>query len=128
MNHRRITFLIAMSVSFLCLLTGSWWMSSRPLALSGAERVVGLAVVAAGGYAVAMWVIRRLEAWKGRRVRAFLERAAQPMEIMTVRCEVCDGDEFLEGPHGGLCTNIKCVQCSAEYNYGPGLMERIRRH
>ena len=25
-----------------------------------------------------------------------------------------------------LCTNIKCSQCSAEYNYGPGIMERIR--
>ena len=127
MNHRRIILAIEMSTSLVFLLAGLWWSSSHLLTLNRFERFVGLVVVAVGGYAVAMQAIRRLEAWRDRRGRVFRVRSAQPMEIMNVRCEVCDCDEFLEGPHGGLCTNIKCVQCSAEYNYGPGIMERIRR-
>ena len=33
---------------------------------------------------------------------------------------------FLEGPHGGNCTNIKCKGCGAEYNVCPPFFaERI---
>ena len=33
---------------------------------------------------------------------------------------------FLEGPHGGNCTNIKCKECGAEYNvFPPFFAERI---
>ncbi len=31
-------------------------------------------------------------------------------------CPDCGGDEFLEGPRGGLAVNIRCKQCGAEFN------------
>lgn len=128
MNRRRHVAWLALSSSLLVMLAAFWYLSSHLLTLSRSERLVGLGVVTAGWYAFSALAIRRLEAWRGRRERDFSGRAAQPMEVMTVRCEACDGDEFLEGPSGGLCTNIKCVNCSAEYNFGPGIMERIHRH
>jgi len=127
MNHRLMIFLFVMT-SLVCLLVGFWWMVLHFLAFSVVDRIVGLAVVTAGWYIVTLLAVRWLASWRKGRGRSFLGRAAQSMEIMTVRCEVCDGYEFLEGPHGGLCTNIKCVVCSAEYNYGPGIMERIHRN
>ena len=127
MNHRRMILLFVTLNSLVWLLAGFWRLSSHLPNLSLAERIVGLAVVAVGWHAASMLVIRQVESWWERRQRNFPERAAQPLEDMTVRCVVCDGDEFIEGPRGGLCTNIKCVRCSAEYNLGPGIMERIYR-
>jgi hypothetical protein len=113
MRRRRRGIWFALSISLAWIVIGFWYLSSHLLALSKAERLVGLGVVTVGWYAFSALAIRRLEAWRGRREGDLSGRAAQPMEAMTVRCEVCDGDEFLEGPSGGLCTNIKCVQCSA---------------
>ena len=127
MSRRHWGIWLALSSSLAWILFGFWYLSSHLLALGKAERLMGLGVVVVGWYAFSVLAIRSLEAWRGRRERDLSGRAAQPMEAMTVRCEVCDGDEFLEGPSGGLCTNIKCVGCSAEYNFGPGIMERIHR-
>ena len=127
MKHRRMILLFAMLNSLVWLLAGFWWLSSHLLNLSPAERIVGLVVVTAGWHTVSMMAIRQLESWWEGRECNFPERSAQPLEAMNVTCEVCGGDEFLEGPKGGLCTNIKCVGCSAEYNFGPGIMERIYR-
>ena len=126
MNHRLMIFLSVM-VSLAVLLVGLWWTILHLTAFCMVDRIMGMMVVTAGWAVVAHSVVWRLASWRGRREMAFPVRAAQPMVIVDVRCEVCDCDEFLEGPHGGLCTNIKCSQCSAEYNYGPGIMERIRR-
>ncbi len=48
------------------------------------------------------------------------------------RCPDCDGIEFLRGPEGGLCINIKCASCGACFNFCPrcavlpgGYVERI---
>ena len=126
MNHRPMIFLSVMA-SLAVLLVGLWWTILHLTAFSMVDRIVGMMVVTAGWYVATLLAVRWLASWRERRERAFPVRAAQPMVIVDVRCEVCDCDEFLEGPHGGLCTNIKCAQCSAEYNYGPGIMERIRR-
>jgi len=125
---RRACLLFVLSATFLGLLLGSWYLSSHLHTLSRGERSIGLGVATVGWGFGSLWFARQAAAWWGKRKREFPERAAQPEENMTVRCEVCDGDEFLEGPHGGLCTNIKCVACSAEYNHGPGIMERIHRN
>ena len=39
------------------------------------------------------------------------------------RCPDCQGTRFLEGPHGGMCVNIKCAStsCGSEFNIVPGL-------
>ena len=127
MNHRRMILLFVTLNSLAWLLMGFWRLSSHIPNLSMAEWIVGLVVVAVGWHAASMLAIRQVESWWERRQRNFPERAAQPLEVMTVRCVACDGDEFIEGPKGGLCTNIKCVRCLAEYNLGPGIMERIYR-
>lgn len=31
-------------------------------------------------------------------------------------CPFCKSQKFLEGPHGGLCINIKCADCGATFN------------
>lgn len=36
------------------------------------------------------------------------------------KCPDCDGDKFLEGPHGGASVNIKCAKCGARFNIVPG--------
>ena len=41
-------------------------------------------------------------------------------------CPDCGGEDFLAGPCGGLCQNIKCVKCGQEWNdMGPFGLERI---
>lgn len=49
-------------------------------------------------------------------------------------CPDCGKDEFLAGPCGGLCQNIKCAVCGSEFNFCPpcfampiGYAERIGR-
>lgn len=38
------------------------------------------------------------------------------------RCGRCNGLTFLEGPHGGLSINVRCVSCGATYfTTPPGL-------
>jgi hypothetical protein len=121
MNFRRKGQIFALSTTFAWISIGCWYLSSHLLTLDLVEKNVGTVVVAVGWYILSMMAVCRLDSWRSQ------QRAAQPLESMTVRCAVCDGDEFLEGPSGGLCTNIKCVGCSAEYNFGPGTMERIYR-
>lgn len=41
------------------------------------------------------------------------------------RCPDCRGDEFLEGPSGGMSTNIMCSSCGARFNMSPFGAERI---
>jgi hypothetical protein len=31
-------------------------------------------------------------------------------------CLHCGGTRFYDGPHGGWCVNITCVECGARYN------------
>lgn len=31
-------------------------------------------------------------------------------------CPFCESKEFLEGPHGGLSINFKCVGCGTTFN------------
>ena len=32
------------------------------------------------------------------------------------RCPDCHGQDFLEGPHGGMCVNIECSNCGSRFN------------
>ena len=124
-KHGSFMMWTVLSSSLVLPMIGFWHLHAHLPSLSVWERIVRLILVSVGWYVAASKVVLRLFRWWERRGESKLVREAQPMEIMNVRCEICDCDEFLEGPHGGLCTNIKCVQCSAEYNYGPGIMERI---
>src|SRR5215469_15192280 len=42
-------------------------------------------------------------------------------------CPDCGNEEWLEGPSGGMSTNIKCTKCGLWLNHTPvlGLAERI---
>ena len=43
-------------------------------------------------------------------------------------CPDCQGDKFLEGPHGGASVNIMCAndECKSRFNVCPGMFaERI---
>jgi hypothetical protein len=40
-------------------------------------------------------------------------------------CPDCGGKKFLEGPQGGLCTNIMCAKCRHRFNASPFGLERI---
>ena len=126
MSHRRLAWRIALSVIRVGMLLWIWSMFSRIRSISRIELAVGLVVVAVGWQVTSMWADRAVSEWWERRRRSSPGRVSSG-EIRNVRCEICDSDEFLEGLHGDLCTNIKCVVCSAEYNYGPGIMERIHR-
>jgi hypothetical protein len=46
-----------------------------------------------------------------------------------LRCTYCNGNEFYEGPSGGMCTNILCENpdCRHWFNYGPGLFEDMNK-
>ena len=33
------------------------------------------------------------------------------------KCPDCGNTEFLFGPSGGLCVNVKCMECGSKYNY-----------
>ena len=35
-------------------------------------------------------------------------------------CPFCGSQQWFEGPHGGLCTNIFCKHCDVGINIGPG--------
>lgn len=51
------------------------------------------------------------------------------MQPWNGRCPDCHGTQWLEGPEGGLCINLKCPTCGARINVAriPGvpLYERI---
>lgn len=34
-------------------------------------------------------------------------------------CPDCGGEDFLEGPHGGLAVNVKCSKCGCKLNITP---------
>jgi len=34
-------------------------------------------------------------------------------------CPECGGKDFLEGPHGGMAINVKCVKCGYVLNVVP---------
>ena len=127
MSRQRLAWRIALSVIRVGMLLWIWSMFSCIRSISRIEMVVGLVVMTVGWQVTSMWADRAMSGWWGRRRRPSPGRVSSG-EIRNVRCEICDSDEFLEGPRGGLCTNIKCVVCSAEYNYGPGIMERIHRN
>jgi hypothetical protein len=127
MIRRRLAWRIALGVVRVGMLLWIWSMFSRIRSISRIEMVVGLVVMTVGWQVTSMWADRVVSEWWERRKRSSPGRVSLG-EIRNVKCEVCDSEEFLEGPHGGLCTNIKCVVCSAEYNYGPGIMERIHRN
>ncbi len=40
-------------------------------------------------------------------------------------CPDCATQTLLRGPEGGLCQNVKCSKCEAEFNVGPITAERI---
>ena len=42
------------------------------------------------------------------------------------RCPDCSGEEFFEGPSGGLSVNIRCGKCGNWFNHSPFSLERIR--
>jgi LSD1 subclass zinc finger protein len=56
-----------------------------------------------------------LEKLTGRK-KALLQRAY---------CPDCETRTLLKGPEGGLCRNVKCSTCGAEFNVGPVSAERI---
>jgi len=42
-------------------------------------------------------------------------------------CPDCGSENFIEGPSGGLCTNVKCDGCGHWFNFGlPLFIQRIR--
>jgi hypothetical protein len=43
----------------------------------------------------------------------------------TNRCPDCGSSDFIEGPSGGMCTNIMCAGCGAKFNMSPFGAERI---
>lgn len=47
--------------------------------------------------------------------------------IATNHCPDCGGEGFLEGPSGGMSTNISCATCGHRFNVTPiiGRAERI---
>jgi len=51
------------------------------------------------------------------------------MQPWNGRCPDCNGTQWLEGPEGGLCINLKCPTCDARINVaripGSPLYERI---
>jgi hypothetical protein len=38
------------------------------------------------------------------------------------RCPECKGTTFQRGPRGGMCLNIRCKKCGAEFNYTPSAL------
>ena len=42
-------------------------------------------------------------------------------------CPDCKWMALLEGPHGGLCVNVKCgnPRCGSRFNVGPLTLQRI---
>lgn len=40
---------------------------------------------------------------------------------MTNGCPDCQSDNFLEGPSGGMCVNVKCENCGHTFNIFPML-------
>lgn len=50
-------------------------------------------------------------------------------ELETIRRGACpdcgDSDRWLEGPHGGECTNWMCGNCGSRFNIGPLFVQRI---
>lgn len=34
-------------------------------------------------------------------------------------CPDCGSTRFYEGPSGGMCINIECVDCGSKFNVGP---------
>lgn len=41
-------------------------------------------------------------------------------------CPDCGSEDFLKGPEGGMCTNIKCSRCGSKFNVCPPIFaERI---
>lgn len=42
------------------------------------------------------------------------------------KCPDCGSTKFMEGPSGGMCTNVKCSWCGHWFNMGlPMFIERI---
>ena len=75
---------------------------------------------------VATWAWVAIKIWGPRKARIdLIPLPPASATVMVFRCLDCDGDSFLKGPSGGLCTNYKCAGCGSEYDVGPGLMERI---
>lgn len=40
-------------------------------------------------------------------------------------CPDCGSEEFLEGPRGGMCTNMMCAVCNHKFNMSPVSIQRI---
>lgn len=51
-------------------------------------------------------------------------------QMQNGRCPDCDTDpmRIIEGPTGGLSTNIKCVSCNAQFNICPVIEFAERIH
>lgn len=47
----------------------------------------------------------------------------QPEPQKNMECPYCKGDKFIEGPSGGMSTNVLCAneECRHWFNYTPGL-------
>ncbi|MCX5909953.1 MAG: hypothetical protein NTY64_22955, partial [Deltaproteobacteria bacterium] len=57
---------------------------------------------------------------------ASLDLAQKMFKGEKATCPDCGGMRFLEGPHGGLCVNIKCSECGSTFNVNPPFFaERI---
>jgi hypothetical protein len=60
-----------------------------------------------------------------KRLLAFFKPKPKPDPVLT--CRYCAGTKFLEGPSGGLCTNVQCDACGARYNvYNATIVEILR--
>lgn len=42
------------------------------------------------------------------------------------RCPDCQGNKFIEGPHGGLSINFCCADCGARFNDSIGWIDRVQ--
>jgi len=59
----------------------------------------------------------------------FWQRSSSPMKTKDAvsmfydqhKMPCCGSAEFLEGPEGGMSTNIKCAKCGARWNVAPPL-------
>lgn len=55
------------------------------------------------------------------------EANASGRDPQGLQCPSCGGRRWVEGPSGGLSTNIACAGCFREYNHSPFGLDSIDR-
>lgn len=56
-----------------------------------------------------------------------MSRIEWPEGFKDELCPDCGCQKFLDGPEGGMCTNIECVGCGSTFNVTPMGIQRLTR-